>query len=61
MVNLEFDKHEKYIVLRLYFERIEPSTTIKIIIPIEKLMKSFENYGHEPARGHFLPAAPIFY
>ncbi|EGR31048.1 hypothetical protein IMG5_118840 [Ichthyophthirius multifiliis] len=40
---------------------LQPLQEIQIIIPLIKMMKSFENYNHDPQRGHDIIAVPVFF
>lgn len=50
----------KTILLKFTVELLQNSQ-YSLKIPIKKLMKSFENYPHDSARGHFLIGTPIIY
>lgn len=50
----------KTMILKFLIE-IPARSTYSLKIPVKKLMKSFENYPHDAARGHPLIGTPILY
>lgn len=40
---------------------LKPNQEVTIAIPMIKMMKSFENYPHDPQRGHDIIAVPVTY
>lgn len=58
-MEIEYSK-EKYALMKFAF-KIPPKTTLKIKIPFEKLLRSFENYPHDPARGEDMIPGVILY
>lgn len=47
-------------VIKLIF-KVPPFSIMKLSIPITKIMKSFEEYPHDPAKGHYLINVPILF
>lgn len=44
-----------------FIVKVPPFSIMKLSIPINKIMKSFEEYPHDPAKGHYLIGAPVFF
>ena len=58
--DIERQKDGAFLIIRFYFF-LPPNSKIKLIVPLDKLMRNFEDYPHDPNRGHDLPATPVFY
>lgn len=58
--SFEIQQSNKYSKLRFKFV-LAPNQTFEITIPFWKKMKSFENYPHDPARGHDLISGTVLY
>ena len=57
---IDSDDKVKTMILKFFIE-IPARSTYSLKIPVKKLMKSFENYPHDAARGHPLIGTPILY
>ena len=57
---IDSDDKVKTMLLKFFIE-IPARSTYSLKIPVKKLMKSFENYPHDAARGHPLIGTPIIY
>ncbi|KRX01959.1 hypothetical protein PPERSA_07604 [Pseudocohnilembus persalinus] len=60
-INYTLTVEENQSYLFQFYIDIKPQEKVRIIIPMNKLMKSFENYPHDPQRGHDIISGSIVY
>lgn len=57
---LSFTKNSRNDVIFRVAVELPAQSEVVIVIPMIKMMKSFENYPHDPQRGHDIIGAPLF-